>query len=97
MLQGDMKNKQIRIHPTEKPFALYRWIFQTYSKPNFKILDTHLGSASSIVAFEEIIKYWVSQNLEIEGAEFVACELDEDYYKKAIQRIENHISQLTLF
>jgi len=47
MLQGDMKNKEHRIHPTQKPVRLYDWIFHNYAKPDFKILDTHLGSGSS--------------------------------------------------
>ena len=47
MLQGNMKNKETRIHPTQKPVALYAWIFQHYAKPGDRILDTHLGSGSS--------------------------------------------------
>jgi site-specific DNA-methyltransferase (adenine-specific) len=46
MLQGDMKNKEIRIHPTQKPVALYKWLLQKYAKPGDKILDTHLGGVA---------------------------------------------------
>ena len=50
MLQGDMKNKEERIHPTQKPVALYSWILSRYANPGMRILDTHAGSASSLVA-----------------------------------------------
>jgi len=46
MLQGNMKNKERRIHPTQKPVALYRWLLQNYAKEGDKILDTHLGDAA---------------------------------------------------
>lgn len=52
MLQQDMKNKERRIHPTQKPVALYRWLLQNYAKPGDLILDTHVGSASSLIACE---------------------------------------------
>lgn len=50
MLQGDMKNKENRIHPTQKPVALYQWILEQFAKSGDKILDTHVGSASSLIA-----------------------------------------------
>ena len=74
-----------RFHPTEKPVQLYKWIVDNYAKPNDKILDTHLGSGSIAIACHDY------------GFELTACELDFDYYDKAIQRIKNHVSQQKLF
>lgn len=85
MIQHDMKNKEQRIHPTQKPVHLYRALLDKYAKEGNKILDTHLGSGSIAIACHDY------------GFELTACELDADYYKAAIQRIENHIKQLTLF
>jgi site-specific DNA-methyltransferase (adenine-specific) len=85
MLQGDMKNKETRIHPTQKPVALYKWILEKYAKENDKILDTHLGSGSIAIACHDY------------GFELTACELDKEYYDKAIQRIQNHVAQQKLF
>jgi site-specific DNA-methyltransferase (adenine-specific) len=85
MLQGDMKNKEHRIHPTQKPAALYKWILDKYAKPNDKILDTHLGSGSIAIACADY------------GFNLTACELDKEYYDKAIQRIQNHLLQQKLF
>jgi site-specific DNA-methyltransferase (adenine-specific) len=85
MLQEDMKNKEIKIHPTQKPAALYKWILNKYAKPNDKILDTHLGSGSIAIACHDY-KF-----------DLTACELDKEYYDKAIQRITNHVGQTKLF
>jgi len=85
MLQQNMKNKEQRIHPTQKPIALYRWILQNYAKPGDIILDTHVGSASSLIA------------CEMEGFKYVGFEIDEEYYKKAYQRLVNYRKQLILF
>lgn len=85
MLQSDMKNKETRIHPTQKPTALYKWILEKYAKPDFKILDTHLGSGSIAIACHDY------------GFELTACELDKDYYDAAIKRIKNHVGQQKLF
>ena len=85
MLQQDMKNKEERIHPTQKPVALYKWLLDKYAKPGDKILDTHLGSGSIAIACHDY------------GFELTACELDEDYYKSAIKRIQQHVSQQKLF
>lgn len=85
MLQGDMKNKETRIHPTQKPVALYKWLLDKYAKPNDKILDTHLGSMSIAIACHDY------------GFELTGCELDPEYYEKGIKRVQNHISQLKLF
>ena len=85
LLQGDMKNKEIRIHPTQKPKQLYKWILDNYAKQGDKILDTHLGSGSIAIACHDY------------GFELTACELDKEYYDKAIQRITNHTNQQKLF
>ena len=85
MLQQDMKNKEHRIHPTQKPVALYKWLLKNYATEGDKILDTHLGSGSIAIACHDL------------GFDLTACELDTDYYNAAIKRIENHKKQLTLF
>lgn len=85
MLQGDMKNKEVRIHPTQKPAALYKWILDKYAKEGDKILDTNLGSGSIAIACHDY------------GFELTACELDTDYYNSAIKRITNHVGQQKLF
>ena len=75
-----------RFHPTQKPIYVYEWMFN-YCKleKGDKILDTHLGSGSIGIACHDY------------GYELTACELDKEYYDKAIQRIKNHVSQLKLF
>ncbi len=73
------------IHPTQKPVALYKWLLDKYAKQGDKILDTHLGSGSIAIACHDY-KY-----------ELTACELDKEYYDKAIQRIINHTNQQKLF
>jgi site-specific DNA-methyltransferase (adenine-specific) len=84
MIQGDMKNKEQRIHPTQKPVALYKWLLSKYAKPKDKILDTHLGSGSIAIACHDL------------GFDLTACELDTDYYNGAMKRIEDHKKQLKL-
>jgi site-specific DNA-methyltransferase (adenine-specific) len=74
-----------RIHPTQKPIYLYDWIFNRYAKPDFKILDTHLGSGSSRIAAHKA------------GLDFVGCELDKEYFEASEKRYKDFISQLTLF
>ncbi len=85
MLQGDMKNKEARIHPTQKPVKLYEWLLTNYAKPGQRILDTHLGSGSIAIA---------ANNL---GFELVGVELDADYYAAACKRIEQATAQPRLF
>lgn len=85
MLQEDMKNKEIRIHPTQKPVKLYEWILTKYAKPTDLILDTHVGSASSLIACENT------------GNKYVGCELDKDYYEASLKRLEDHCKQQKLF
>jgi site-specific DNA-methyltransferase (adenine-specific) len=77
--------EQNKIHPTQKPVELYKWILENNSKQGDKILDTHLGSGSIAIACHDY------------GFELTACELDTEYYEKAVQRIKNHISQQKLF
>ena len=83
--QENMKQKETRIHPTQKPIQLYKWILHNYAKPDFKIIDTHVGSGSSIIAFLDY------------GCEWIGFEIDEDYHKAASERIEIHKQQLKLF
>lgn len=85
MLQQNMKDKEHRIHPTQKPIALYRWIIETYANPDFKILDTHLGSGSIAIACHD------------KKIDLVACELDTDYYNAAMKRLKHHMGQTQLF
>lgn len=81
MLQGNMKNKETRIHPTQKPVALYKWLLTNYAKQGDKILDTHVGSASSLIACHDM------------GFDAVGFELDPDYYAKSKQRLEDFMRQ----
>ena len=76
---------QGKIHPTQKPVALYKWLLDKYAKQGDKILDTHLGSGSIAIACADY------------GFELTCCELDVDYYNKAIKRIKNHVGQQKLF
>jgi site-specific DNA-methyltransferase (adenine-specific) len=84
MLQQDMKNKEHRIHPTQKPVALYKWILDKYANEGDKILDTHLGSGSIAIACHDL------------GFDLTACELDPDYYNAAIKRLTDHQKQFTV-
>lgn len=85
MLQQNMKDKEIRIHPTQKPVALYQWILKNYAKEGDVILDTHLGSGSSRIACHKA------------GLDFVGCEIDKDYFDKQETRFKNFIAQMTLW
>lgn len=78
-------NTERRMHPTQKPIALYRWIYKLYAKPGFKILDTHLGSGSSRIAAYEA------------GLDFVGYELDKDYFRMEEERFAKHTMQENLF
>lgn len=77
--------QQNRIHPTQKPTSLYKWILDKYAKQGDKILDTHLGSGSIAIACHDY------------GFDLTACELDKEYFDKAMQRINNHVAQQKLF
>lgn len=85
MLQGNMADKEQRIHPTQKPVALYTWIYQRHAKPGDKILDTHLGSGSSRIAAYDA------------GLDFVGCEIDPDYFRAQEARFQAHAAQGNLF
>lgn len=85
MLQGDMKNKEVKIHPTQKPVKLYEWLLMNYAKEGDKILDTHLGSGSIAIACHNL------------GFDLVGCELDTEYYDAACKRLKRHQAQLTMF
>ena len=91
MLQQNMKDKQERIHPTEKPIQLYEWILFNYAKPNQKILDTHLGSGSIAIAIDK------ANTLDKKNLTFVGIELDPDYFRAAVERFKNHKRQCVLF
>lgn len=91
MLQEDMKNKEVRIHPTQKPVQLYKWILKNYAKEGDKVLDTHLGSGSHAIAIEEMNRF-EKMNLTL-----TACEADEEYFTDTTNRINNHLAQQSLF
>jgi site-specific DNA-methyltransferase (adenine-specific) len=74
-----------RIHPTQKPIALYEWLLTNYAHKGDKILDTHVGSASSLIACEKL------------GFQYVGFEIDADYYKAAQERIAKFKSQVSIF
>ena len=85
MLQEDMKNKEYRIHPTQKPVALYEWVLNQYAKKGDVVLDTHVGSASSLIACHRM------------GYKFVGFEKDEYYYKESKKRLDAEIAQMSIF
>ncbi len=78
-------DKDGRIHPTQKPVALYKWLLKNYAKPGDKILDTHLGSGSIAIACWDM------------GFDLTGYEIDKDYYDAAVNRLENHKRQMQLF
>jgi len=78
-------NETNKIHPTQKPVALYKWLLQNYAKAGDKILDTHGGSMSIAIACWDL------------GFDLDIIELDKDYYDKAVERFERHINQKQLF
>lgn len=82
--QGNKRLNEKRIHPTQKPIALYEWLLSRYAKPNDIILDTHVGSASSLIACYNT------------NHKFVGFELDEYYYKVSKQRLDTEMAQMRL-
>jgi len=76
MLQENMKHKEKRVHPTQKPIELYNWLLLNFAKPNWKILDTHLGSGSIAIACNKL------------GFDLTACEIDREYFNAACKRIK---------
>ena len=82
MLQGDMMHKEARIHPNQKPVRLYEWLLREYAKPGDRILDTHAGSASSLIACHNL------------GFDFLGFEIDKVYYERARQRLDDVRAQM---
>ncbi len=84
-MQGDKRKNETRIHPTQKPVALYTWIFSRYAKEGDRILDTHLGSGSSRIAAYDM------------GLDFVGYEIDPDYFASQEKRFKEHTAQFSIF
>lgn len=84
-MQGNKQKNEVRIHPTQKPIALYTWIFSRYAKQGDKILDTHLGSGSSRIAAYDA------------GLDFTGFEIDKEYFEKQEERFAAHTAQMSLF
>lgn len=85
MLQENMKHKEKRYHPTQKPIALYEWLLERFANPDDIILDTHVGSASSLIACRKT------------KHRYVGFELDKTYYDIARQRIAEETAQMTIY
>lgn len=83
-LSRAVANQEDKIHPTQKPIALYKWLMTNYAKPGDKILDTHVGSGSSIIACMDY------------HYDFMGFEIDKDYYNAAQERIEAYASQMRM-
>lgn len=81
---ADRKCNGGKIHPTQKPVKLYEWLLSNYAKKGDKILDTHVGSASSLIACHNL------------GFKYVGFELDKEYYEKSLDRLESCKSQVSL-
>lgn len=84
-MQGNKARNEKRIHPTQKPVALYAWLLTKFAQPGWRILDTHLGSGSIAIACEEL------------GFELLGIELDEHYYSAAKERLRSHLAIPSLF
>ena len=85
MLQGNMKDKEDRFHPTQKPVSLYEWLLANYAKNDFKVLDAHAGSASSLIACNKC------------GIDGWGFEIDSEYYEKAKSRLDREKAQVNMF
>jgi len=85
MLQYDMKNKETRIHPTQKPVLLYRWLLENYAEKGMKILDTHGGSMT------------IAKACDMEGYDLDICEIDKTYFDNGVNAFNEYKKQLTLF
>ena len=83
--QGNKSKNDVRIHPTQKPINLYKWILMNYAKPEDKILDTHVGSASSLIACHEM------------GFDYLGFELDQGMHEIANNRLSNATAQVNMF
>lgn len=82
---GFVAKEKDRIHPTQKPVELYEWILNKYAKPEDIILDTHVGSASSLIACYNT------------NHKYVGFEINEEYYQKAKQRLDQETAQMNIF
>lgn len=82
--RGNKKQNEKRIHPTQKPIDLYRWIYREYTKPGMRILDTHVGSASSLIAAHEA------------GLEYTGFEISKYYYDLSRARLEAEEAQMSI-
>jgi site-specific DNA-methyltransferase (adenine-specific) len=85
MLQYDMKNKEDRIHPTQKPIMLYRWLLDKYAEKGNKILDTHGGSMT------------IAKACDMEGYDLDICEIDKDYFNNGVNAFNEYKKQGRLF
>ncbi len=79
-----MQNDENRFHPTQKPIALYTWLLNNYAHKGDKILDTHVGSASSLIACHNL------------GFQYVGFELDKEYYEQSLKRLETAKKQVSI-
>lgn len=79
--QGNKKLNEKRIHPTQKPIALYKWLYETYATPGDKIIDCHVGSGSSRIAAYDY------------GCDFYGCELNEQHYAKQEDRFHQYLDK----
>ena len=79
------KEKEQRIHPTQKHIALYKWLLHNYAKPGDRILDTHGGSRSLAIACHQM------------GFDHVSCELDKDYHEASVKRFKEQTAQMQIF
>ena len=85
IMQGNKKLNEKRIHPTQKPVLLYKWLLMNYAKSGYRILDTHVGSASSLIACHDL------------GYEYLGFEKDNEMFNLASKRLEEHKSQISIF
>ena len=85
MIQHDMKNKEIRIHPTQKPVLLYRWLLDKYAEQGYKILDTHGGSMT------------IAKACDMGGYDLDICEIDTEYFNNGKKAFAEYASQTKLF
>lgn len=85
IMQGNKRFNEKRIHPTQKPVLLYKWLLMQYAKPGYKILDTHVGSASSLIACHDM------------GYEYLGFEKDSEIFKLASKRVNDNKAQINMF